>query len=47
MIVRPHLNWIQLLFVWRGSILKKILPQLTLALLLSLGVLLLHGQVLR
>ena len=47
MIVRPRPNWIRLLFVWRGSILKHILPQLALALVLSIAVTALHGQVLR
>ena len=28
MIVRPKSNWWSLLFVWRGSVLKRILPQL-------------------
>ncbi len=30
MIVRPKQNWIQLLFVWHGSVLRSILPQLVL-----------------
>lgn len=47
MIVRPRPNWFRLLFVWRGSILKQILPQLALALVLSIGVTALHGHVLR
>lgn len=47
MIVRPRLNWLRLLFVWRGSILKQILPQLGLVLLLSVVVTVVHGQVLR
>ncbi|MBB5193346.1 putative membrane protein [Silvimonas terrae] len=28
MIVRPHSHWISLLFVWRGSVLHRILPRL-------------------
>jgi putative membrane protein len=30
MIVRPPVNWLRLLFVWRGSVLPAILPQLLL-----------------
>ncbi|WP_295531350.1 bestrophin family protein [uncultured Pseudacidovorax sp.] len=47
MIVRPRPHWLRLLFVWRGSILSQILPQLALTLALSIVVTLLHGQVLR
>lgn len=47
MIVRPRPHWLRLLFVWRGSILSQILPQLTLTLALAVVVTLLHGQVLR
>ncbi len=35
MIVRPKDNWWRLLFVWRGSMLRSILPQLVIVLLLS------------
>jgi ion channel-forming bestrophin family protein len=47
MIVRPRPHWLRLLFVWRGSILPQILPQLTATLTLAVVVTLLHGQVLR
>ncbi|MCB2026867.1 MAG: hypothetical protein KDG56_19025, partial [Ottowia sp.] len=47
MIVRPRPNWLRLLFVWRGSILRKILPQLVAVLVLALVVTVVHGQVLR
>ena len=47
MIVRPRPHWLRLLFVWRGSILSQILPQLALTLALAVVVTLLHGQVLR
>ena len=47
MIVRPRPHWLRLLFVWRGSILSQILPQLALTLALAIVVTLLHGQVLR
>jgi putative membrane protein len=29
MIIRPKLNWLRMLFVWRGSVVIRILPQLT------------------
>ncbi|MYN08377.1 bestrophin family protein [Pseudoduganella aquatica] len=35
MIVRPPVNWLRLLFVWRGSVLPAILPQLLLMLFVS------------
>ena len=28
MIIRPKLNWLRMLFVWRGSVVRRILPQL-------------------
>jgi ion channel-forming bestrophin family protein len=28
MILRPRLHWLRMLFVWRGSVLRRILPQL-------------------
>ncbi len=41
MIIRPKLHWLRMLFVWRGSLLARILPQLcTLVLLSTLIVLL-------
>jgi len=47
MIVRPRPHWLRLLFVWRGSILSQILPQLLGTLALAVLVTLLHGHVLR
>ena len=47
MIVRPRPHWLPLLFVWRGSILAQILPQLAVTLALAIVVTVLHGQVLR
>lgn len=44
MIVRPRPNWLRLLFVWRGSILSQIMPQLLMVLGLALVVTVLHGQ---
>jgi putative membrane protein len=43
MIVRPRLHWLRMLFVWRGSVLGRILPQLTVMILWSLGVALTNG----
>ena len=28
MIVRPRQHWLRMLFIWRGSVLSRILPQL-------------------
>ena len=39
--------WLRLLFVWRGSILPQILPQLLAALGFAVLVTLVHGQVWR
>ena len=47
MIVRDRPNWLRLLFVWRGSILSQILPQLLAALGFAVLVTLVHGQVWR
>ena len=46
MIVRPRPNWLRMLFVWRGSILKKILPQLGFTTALSIAVVIFHGELL-
>lgn len=45
MIVRPHLHWLRMLFVWRGSVLRRILPQLALIALLSTAVVWTHGTI--
>ncbi len=45
MIIRNSRNWFTLLFVWRGSVLKKILPQLGILTLFSAGVCVFHGWV--
>lgn len=37
MIVRPHLHWFSLLFVWRGSVLPCIITRLLLVLAVSVG----------
>ena len=44
MIVRPRLNWWQLLFVIRGSVLPKIAPQLLIATAFAVMVTVLHGK---
>ena len=46
MIVRPPSNWLRMLFVWNGSVLKSILPQLALILALSTLAVVTHGRVL-
>ncbi|MBI2732677.1 MAG: hypothetical protein HYX44_05045 [Aquabacterium sp.] len=46
MIVRPRPNWLRMLFVWRGSVLNKILPQLGLTALVSVIVVMFHGELL-
>mgnify|MGYP000995871549 CR=1 FL=1 len=35
MIVRPHLHWFRLLFVWRGSVLPHLMSRLGLVLMVS------------
>lgn len=45
MIVRPPSNWLRMLFVWNGSVLKSILPQLLLMLALSTLAVVTHGRV--
>ncbi|NMG14892.1 putative protein UPF0187 [Aromatoleum bremense] len=44
MIVRPRPHWMHLLFVRRGSLVSRILPQQLFILALSCGVVLMHGQ---
>ncbi|MBK0610079.1 hypothetical protein GZ056_27980, partial [Klebsiella pneumoniae] len=46
MIVRPKPNWLRMLFVWRGSVLSKIMPQLIFTTLLSILVVIFHGELL-
>ena len=45
MIVRQHHNWLQMLLIWRGSVLKSILPQLVTVLAISSLVTWTHGYV--
>ncbi|KON81989.1 hypothetical protein PA01_10640 [Azoarcus sp. PA01] len=44
MIVRPRPHWMRLLFVRRGSLVSRILPQQLFIFALSCGVVLMHGQ---
>jgi len=44
MIIRPRLHWLRLLFVWRGSILPDIAPQLLLTTAFAIAVSVLHGR---
>lgn len=45
MIVRPPLSWFRMLFVWRGSVLPDIAPQLLLTSAFAGLITFLHGQV--
>jgi putative membrane protein len=45
MIVRGHTNWFRMLFIWNGSVLPAILPQLILMLLVSSLALLTDGRI--
>ena len=44
MIVRPRQHWLRMLFIWRGSVLSRILPQLGTVTILAVVVTILHGQ---
>ena len=46
MIVRSRPNWFGMLFVWRGSLLKRIVPQLLFTTALSVLVVFYHGELL-
>jgi ion channel-forming bestrophin family protein len=45
MIVRPREHWLRMLFVWRGSVLRQILPQLLLMTAISLLALVTGGRI--
>ncbi|MCB1906913.1 MAG: hypothetical protein KDH15_06055 [Rhodocyclaceae bacterium] len=47
MIVRPRPHWLRMLFVWRGSVLNRILPQLLVTTSLSVVVVVIHGELLQ
>jgi len=46
MIVRPRSNWLRMLFIWDGSVLKSILPQLLVMLAISSLAVLTGGRIL-
>ncbi|QKM49712.1 hypothetical protein B7760_03770 [Burkholderia glumae] len=46
MIVRPREHWFRMLFVWNGSVLQSILPQLAVMTAISLLALLTDGRIL-
>jgi len=45
MIVRQRQHWLRMLFIWRGSVLPQILPQLATVTGLAILVTVIHGQV--
>ncbi|MCC3215454.1 hypothetical protein LIV57_09305 [Chryseobacterium sp. X308] len=45
MIVRQRTNWLKMLFIWRGSVLKKIVIQLTIITLFSLAIYFFKGKI--
>lgn len=46
MIIRPPTSWLRMLFVWNGSVLKTIVPQLLLILAISMAAVVTHGHIL-
>ena len=45
MIIRPRQHWLRMLFIWRGSVLPRILPQLAAVTGLATLITIIHGQV--
>lgn len=45
MIVRQRTNWLKMLFIWRGSVLKKIVVQLAVILIFSLFIYFFKGKI--
>lgn len=45
MIVRQRTNWLKMLFIWRGSVLKKIIVQLSIITLFSLAIYFFKGRI--
>lgn len=45
MIVRQRTNWLKMLFIWRGSVLKKIVVQLSIITLFSLAIYFFKGRI--
>lgn len=47
MVVRPRQHWLRMLFIWRGSVLPRILPQLATVTAIAILVTVLHGELFR
>ncbi|MDQ0595598.1 putative membrane protein [Chryseobacterium ginsenosidimutans] len=45
MIVRQRVNWLRMLFIWRGSVLKKIVVQLVIIMVFSLAIYFFKGRI--
>ncbi len=45
MIIRERTNWLKMLFIWKGSVLRKIVPQLVVITLFSVVVLYFKGNI--
>ncbi|KMQ67647.1 hypothetical protein ACM39_12355 [Chryseobacterium sp. FH2] len=45
MIIRQRTNWLKMLFIWKGSVLKKIIVQLSVILLFSLAIYFFKGRI--
>ncbi len=45
MIIRPRQHWLRMLFIWRGSVLPQIMPQLATVTGLAIVITIIHGQV--
>ncbi|SIT96478.1 putative membrane protein [Epilithonimonas bovis DSM 19482] len=45
MIIRQRTNWFRMLFIWKGSVLRKIIPQLAMITLFSLVILYFKGNI--
>ena len=45
MIIRQRQHWLRMLFIWRGSVLPRILPQLAAVTGLATLITIIHGQV--
>lgn len=45
MVIRPKEHWFLMLFIWRGSVLPKVLPRLLLLFVFSIGIVFVKGYV--
>ena len=45
MIVRQRTHWLKMLFIWRGSVLKKIVAQLCIITIFSVAVYYFNGKI--